>query len=70
MSDTLKAKLPPTDSRLRPDLRLWEQGQAENAQVEMNRLVKNQKERRAKLKKHFKDDKTVNVNDERTFYIP
>lgn len=36
----------------------------------MNRQVKNQKERRAKLKEYFKDDQRVDVNDERTFYIP
>ena len=49
MSETLRSKLPPTDSRLRPDLRLWEHAKDVEAQSEMNRLVANQKERRSKL---------------------
>jgi hypothetical protein len=36
----------------------------------MNRLVQNQKDRRSKLKEHFKDDPTVDMMDERTFYNP
>ena len=70
MSDTLKSKLPPTDSRLRPDLRLWENANDVDAQAEMSRLVSNQKNRRSKLKEHFKDDPNVNMMDERTFYNP
>jgi hypothetical protein len=36
----------------------------------MNRLVQNQKERRAKLTKHFEDVPNMDILDERTFYHP
>ena len=38
MSDQLKAKLPPSDSRLRPDVRAWENAQLEEASKEKERL--------------------------------
>ena len=41
MSDVLRAKLPQTDSRLREDIRLWENSQSNASQTEMNRLYKN-----------------------------
>jgi hypothetical protein len=31
LSENLKSKLPPTDSRFRPDVRAWENGQIEEA---------------------------------------
>lgn len=31
MSDNMKSKLPPTDTRLRPDLRYWEQADVDQA---------------------------------------
>lgn len=70
MSDQLKSKLPPTDSRLRPDLRFWENAQPSEAQDEMNRLVANQKERRNKVKELLKDEPSVDMYNERTFYEP
>lgn len=38
LNDELKAKLPPTDSRLRPDLRGWEDGDLDLATAEKARL--------------------------------
>ena len=70
LSDQLKAKLPPTDSRLRPDLRFWENSQPSEAQDEMNRLVQNQKERRNKVEALLKDEPNIDMYNERTFYEP
>ena len=50
INDVLKEKLPPTDSRLRTDLRLWEEGKQEESTNEKNRLEINQRERKKKLK--------------------
>jgi len=41
ISETLKNKLPPTDSRLRPDLRAWEEAKMELADKECARLQNN-----------------------------
>jgi len=38
LSNQLKLKLPPTDSRLRPDIRAWENGEMEIATKEKDRL--------------------------------
>lgn len=38
MSDQLKRKLPPTDCRLRPDMRAWEQADMDTASAEKARL--------------------------------
>jgi hypothetical protein len=38
LTDTLKLKLPPTDSRLRPDIRAWDQGNLEAATQEKSIL--------------------------------
>lgn len=38
LSSTLRAKLPPTDCRLRPDMRLYETGDVDAAQAEKDRL--------------------------------
>jgi hypothetical protein len=38
LPSNLKLKLPPTDSRLRPDLRAWENGDADLASKEKERL--------------------------------
>ena len=43
ISYELKSKIPPTDSRLRPDVRYWENGDLENAQREKDRLEQNQR---------------------------
>ena len=50
LSDELKNKLPPTDSRLRPDVRFWEHADLENSSIEKERLENNQRLRRKKLK--------------------
>jgi len=41
LSDKLKAKLPPTDSRLREDVRAWEHADFEASQAEKTRLENN-----------------------------
>lgn len=38
ITDKLKEKLPPTDSRLRTDLRCWENGELQKASSEKERL--------------------------------
>ena len=55
MSDELKEKLPPTDSRLRPDQRALENGDTENAVREKHRLEEAQRARR----KAMQDDQTI-----------
>ena len=70
MSDKLKQKLPPTDSRLRPDLRNWEQANLSDATYHQERLETNQRTRRALLKEKFKNDPDIKITDERTFYKP
>ena len=42
----MEAKLPPTDSRYRPDVRALEEGQLERAEAEKERLEELQRERR------------------------
>ena len=41
ISDELLAKLPPTDSRLRPDMRAWESCDNDLAQAEKDRIEEN-----------------------------
>jgi hypothetical protein len=41
LSDNLRSKLPPTDSRLREDVRAWEFGELEASQNEKTRLEQN-----------------------------
>ena len=55
LSDALKAKLPPTDCRLRPDLRLWEEKDGDQAEVEKERLERNQAKRRDFVMKQLKE---------------
>lgn len=49
LSDALKEKLPPSDSRLRPDQRALEMGDTDTAIKEKHRLEENQRARRRKL---------------------
>jgi len=49
ISDKLRKKLPPTDSRLRPDVRYLEAGESDQASKEMIRLEENQKLRAKQL---------------------
>ena len=51
LPDKLKGKLPPTDSRLRGDIRAWENGDEGLASKEKERLEKIQRSRRQELKK-------------------
>lgn len=46
LTDELKAKLPPTDCRLRPDLRLLEEKSVDDAEAEKDRLEANQRKRK------------------------
>lgn len=67
----LKAALPPTDARLRPDLRAWEQGNFELATEEKDRLEGNQVKRREKLKQILKNKGSEpNMNNEPSYYEP
>jgi len=50
MDEELLKKLPPTDSRLRGDIRFWEHADLDKATAEKTRLEENQRERRKKLK--------------------
>ena len=74
LPEQLRSKLPPTDSRLRGDLRAWDQANLNLATSEKNRLEDNQRKRRNQIKKKFSADpqtpKEWNVADERTFYEP
>ena len=55
MNNVLKDKLPPTDSRLRMDVRLWEEGKQEESSAEKTRLEQNQRKRKSDLKKILTD---------------
>ena len=74
MSDQLKQKLPPTDCRLRGDMRAWEQADMDRASAEKARLEQNQRVRRAKVKEMISRDSnrltSWRIDDERTYYSP
>ena len=67
LSNELISKLPPTDSRFRPDLRAWENGDVQLASSEKSRLEQNQRERRKQIQEQLKN---IDVNQEQTFYSP
>jgi len=69
LSDTLKKKLPPTDSRLRPDIRAWEGADLKEAESEKDRLEVNQRKRR-NMFKEFMTGTDLDITDERTYYEP
>jgi oxysterol-binding protein-related protein 3/6/7 len=50
LTDELKAKLPPTDARHRPDIRYWEDGKLEESTAAKTRLEVNQRNRKKSLK--------------------
>ena len=54
LTPELKERLPPTDSRLRPDQRALENGESELAIKEKHRLEENQRARRRELEKSGK----------------
>ena len=68
LSDGLRAKLPPTDSRLRGDVRAWENCDLATATREKDRLERNQRERRKQMKAQL--PKGTDFNMEHTFYKP
>ena len=75
LSAKLQAKLPPTDSRFRPDVRYWESADLESSSFEKARLETNQRERRAQVKQLLQDKQTdkkekIDVMDEESFYTP
>lgn len=55
LTPELKEKLPPTDTRLRPDQRALENGEGELAIFEKNRLEENQRARRKVFEKSGKE---------------
>jgi hypothetical protein len=70
LTDNLKSYLPPTDTRLRPDLSFWEAGNIEKANKWKAIVEDNQRKRRKIVKEKFKDDSSIDLSDERTFYKP
>uniref|UniRef100_A0A7S3J0J4 Uncharacterized protein n=1 Tax=Strombidium inclinatum TaxID=197538 RepID=A0A7S3J0J4_9SPIT len=73
LTDALTAKLPPTDSRLRGDIRRWEHGDLEGATKEKTRLETNQRERRKKVRQLLLEErglKKVDMHQEQEFYSP
>ena len=73
ITDELKAKLPPTDSRLRTDIRHWDEANLQMAGREKDRLENNQRARRKQIKAMIKEDtakKGWDTHDEPTFYNP
>ena len=67
LPDKLKGKLPPTDSRLRGDIRAWENGDEGLASKEKERLEKIQRSRRQELKKLLPE---VDQNNEQSYHRP
>ncbi len=51
LPEVLRDKLPPTDSRLRPDQRLLEEGKTEEATLQKLRLEESQRKRRKEAEK-------------------
>lgn len=50
LTSKLQEKLPPTDSRLRPDVKNWEDGKHKESTEEKERLEINQRNRKKILK--------------------
>jgi hypothetical protein len=55
ISDKISAHLPPTDSRLRPDLKLWENAKLTEAQKNLKRLEANGDKRKKAIKEMLKN---------------
>lgn len=71
LSEALQAKLPPTDCRLRPDMRAWELADLKLATEEKNRMENNQRSRRKLVKEILKNaGGQADFSDERTYYTP
>mmetsp|Transcript_25632 Transcript_25632/g.39440 ORF Transcript_25632/g.39440 Transcript_25632/m.39440 type:complete len:177 (+) Transcript_25632:1941-2471(+) len=67
LTDALKEKLPPTDSRLRMDTRLWESGKQDESSNEKTRIEVNQRNRKKALKELL--GKPLEGNDSE-YYTP
>jgi len=71
MPDSLRAKLPPTDCRFRPDMLAWEKADVDLATDEKNRMENNQRSRRKAIREILKNEGIeYDQSDERTFYTP
>lgn len=68
LPDQLKDKLPPTDSRFRQDVKIWESGQIDNSTDEKNRIELNQRKRKKLLKELLKDQPMD--GDDSVYYTP
>lgn len=66
--DELKSKLPPTDCRLRPDVRRWEEGLLKEASNEKNRMEVNQRLHKAELKNLL--GSKIDPDDDGSYYHP
>jgi len=64
LTPELKERLPPTDSRLRPDQRALENGESELAIREKHRLEENQRARRKELEKSGREYKPAYFHQE------
>ena len=67
LTDALKDRLPPTDSRFRPDLRLWEEGKVDEASAEKSRLEDNQRKRKKELSTTLSD---MDLDNDPSYYTP
>lgn len=73
LSDEFRAKLPPTDCRLRPDMRAWESCDHDLAQSEKDRIELNQDMRNEEAVKRLTAEgqgPDFDPKDQRTFYNP
>ena len=68
LTDELKEKLPPTDSRMRPDCRAWEEGKVDEASEQKDALEQQQRARKRQLKADLGEDKVK--GDDWTYYKP
>ena len=69
LNDTLKEKLPPTDSRFRSDVRLWEEAKLEEASDAKHGLEEWQRARKKTLKEEILKDKDL-TGDDKLYYKP
>jgi hypothetical protein len=68
ITDKLREKLPPTDVRLRQDMRAWESGLQQVASDLKHKLEENQRNRKKILKKELGD--VVNGSKDSEYYTP
>ena len=68
MTEDLKKRLPPTDTRLRTDVRRWEEGNLREASDQKHRLEVNQRQRKAELKKKL--GAKIDADNDSSYYSP